>query len=89
MLAVHPAGQDFHHAFIRDRHSGDEGPFYQSLHDASDENTGSRCYILASRTDPTWFVVCGRSPSGIGEADLAEWLADLTIRGRIDKDAVR
>lgn len=88
MLAVHPAARDAHHAYARNNGSGDEGPLYQSLAEASDANVGSNCYILSSSVDPTWLVVSGKRPSSIGEADLAEWFRDVRVRGRIDKDKV-
>ncbi len=87
MLGVHPAGQDFHHAHARNA-STDEGPLYLTLVDASAENHGSNCYIRSSTTDPTWLVVCGKSPSSVSEADLDDWFCDVTVKGRIDKASV-
>ena len=88
MLGIHPAAKDFHHTYARNNGPGDEGPIYESLQDASDDNVGSNCYILSSSTDPTWLVVCGRSPSSIGADDLDYWFRDVTILGRIDRDHV-
>lgn len=88
MLAIHPAAQDFHHAYARDNCSGNEGPIYSSLIDASHDNFGSNCYILSSSTDPTWLVVCGKSPSSVGPDALSQWFRDVTVKGRIDRDAV-
>ena len=86
MLAIHPAARDFHHAYARDNCSGNEGAVYRSLHDASDDNYGSNCYILSSSTDPTWLVVCGKSPSSFGQDELAHWFRDVTIKGRIERE---
>lgn len=85
MLGIHPAGRDFHHAYVRNNCSGDEGPFFQSLEDASDVNFGSNCYILSSTIDSTWFIVRGKSPSGYREDELDDWFRDVTVKGRIDK----
>jgi hypothetical protein len=84
VLAIHPAAQDFHHAHARNA-THDEGPLYLTLADASAENHGSNCYVLHSSTDPTWLVVCGKSPSSVREADLENWFHDISVKGRIDK----
>ncbi len=77
MLAIHPAARDFHHAYARNNGSGDEGPLYRSLEEASYANIGSNCYILSSSIDPTWLVVSGKSPSSYGEGDLDDWFRDV------------
>jgi len=89
MLGIPPAAQDFHHAYARNNSQGNEGPVYESLAQASEDNTGTNCYILSSTTDPTWLVVCGRNPSGFDEHRLASWFRDVKVKGRIDKRLVQ
>ena len=89
MLGIPHAAQDFHHAYARNNSQGDEGPVYQSLAEASDDNRGTNCYILSSLTDPTWLVVCGKSPSGFDEDRLDEWFRDVKVKGRIDRSLCR
>ncbi|MGB7183883.1 MAG: hypothetical protein WA888_03415 [Burkholderiaceae bacterium] len=88
MLGIHPGARDFHHAFARNNSSGDEGPLYFSLLEASAEHFTSNCYILGSSTDPTWLIVCGKYPSAFDEHALDEWFRDVRIVGRIDKQSL-
>lgn len=85
MLGIPPAAQDFHHTYVRNNSQGSEGPVYDSLQQASDENRGTNCYVLSSSTDPTWLVVCGKGPSAFDEGRLENWFRDIRVKGRIDK----
>lgn len=87
MLGIHPGCRDYHHAYVRD-HCTDEGRLYLNFQDALADNPGTNCYVLASSTDPVWYVVSGKSPTNFRADELDDWFPDITVRGRIDRDSM-